>query len=241
VSGWAARPGRLEAELLGTRGTPGGGASGPLPRPQGWAPDSVLEQCAHARVKLTGRAVPSIGVTSCARREGRTSIAAALAVVERCDHHHRTILAELDLEQPSLAKRLGVPGRPGVAEVLRGEASLDDAIRWVGEDLGVLVAGEVGDRATDLQARLVGGRFLPDLEELCDTVIVDLPPLEPTGTGAPVANLCSLVVLVVRAGATPVDQIRRAVSGLDTPPPVILNAVQRRGPRWLNGMLGGGR
>ena len=52
---------------------------------------------------MGGPAARSIAVTSCHRGEGRSTVALALALLERTTYDRRTLLVELDLEHPWLA------------------------------------------------------------------------------------------------------------------------------------------
>ena len=195
----------------------------PLP-----VPPEVLESCAGALAGMGGPAVRSIAVTSCHRGEGRSTVALALALLERTTYDRRTLLVELDLERPWLANALGLPDSPGVADVLRDETSVESALRWTDGDLAVLSAGDPRGVPAALLAQVVTGDLLDGLGELFDTLIVDLPPLEGTGSAALVARRCSTPVLVVRAGAAEMRDIKKAAAMFDVPPPILMNGVSPR-------------
>ena len=61
------------------------------------------------------------------QREGKSTTIANLAAAF-AQSGRRVILVDLDLRQPSLAAFFRRAGQPGVAEVVRGEAALDDAL-----------------------------------------------------------------------------------------------------------------
>jgi Mrp family chromosome partitioning ATPase len=216
-------------------GEPGGNAGGRSPAE--WSRPEVLASCAGALASLHQGGLSSIGVTSCIRGEGRTTIAIALAAVEHLTFGRKTILVELDLERPSVAGALELRPRPGVIEVLQGKASIRRALRWVTEDLGVMVAGGHGTGDPQLASQLLAADLLPTLEGMCEVVIVDLPPLSAPAAGQ-LASKLSTATLVVKAGGVSVPQIKRAVASLEVPPAVILNRVTSVKPAWLNGMLG---
>lgn len=223
-----------------TEGTPTARRGSSLGHPTAsWSPPAVVTACSSALQRLDRRAITTLGVTSCSRGEGRSTIAVGLALVQRYEHSLQTILVELDLDNPSLADRLGLPRGPGVAEALREEAPLDDCIYWLDDKLAVLVAGDVGHGAPELLSRLNGSDVMRQLRLACGVVVADLPPLPPVGLGGHVAGLCSTVLLVVRAGATPLADIRRGVSALNEPPPVLLNGTRSAVPAWLRTMTGG--
>jgi Mrp family chromosome partitioning ATPase len=199
------------------------------PAPWGPAvPPEVLESCAGALAAIGGPAARSIGVTSCHRGEGRSTVALALAVLERTTCDRRTLLVDLDLERPRLASALGLPDGPGVAEVLRGETSVGHALGWTDHDLAVLGAGDSRGAPAALLARVAAGDLFDGLGELFDTLVVDLPPLEGTGSAALVARRCSTPVLVVRAGAAEMRDIKKAAAMFDVPPPILMNGVSPR-------------
>ena len=163
-------------------------------------------------------------------------MAAGVAAVQRFAYGRRTVLVEFDLDKPSLAKRLTVRPGPGVAELTRGEARLDQCLEWLDDDLAVLVAGESGraaltrTQATDVMAEL---RFA------CEIAVLDLAPLSASGVATDPEALCSKVLLVVRAGLTPMAMVRNAIDAMAEPPSILLNGSMSKVPKWLGTMLGG--
>lgn len=204
-----------------------------------WTLPQVLDECALALRRMDGPKLSTIAVTSCRRREGRSTVAAAMAIVEHFVYGRSTVFVELDFEAPSVAERLGIDATPGAAEVLRGEASLEDCLHWHGDDLAVLVAGDSkGDGPGRLAGRLPHQLF-DQLRLLAEVVVADLPPLGEGGAGDPLPPPGSTVVLVLRAGTTPIAEVRHAMGFLDSEPMVILNEAVSAVPAWLRTVLGG--
>jgi Mrp family chromosome partitioning ATPase len=156
-----------------------------------------------------------------------------MALLERRTYDRRTLLVELDLERPCLADVLGLPHGPGVADVLRGETTVEGALRWTEDDLAVLNAGDPRGEPAALFARIVTGDLLDGLSGLFDTLVIDLPPLEGNGIAALVARQCSSPVLVVRAGAAELRDLKRAIAMFDVPPPILMNGVSPRRARTV--------
>jgi len=198
----------------------------------GWK--RLSDECSSALALMGGPT--ALGVTSCLRGEGRTTVALATGLAQSRNFGRRTICLDFDLEKPSLAKMLGVKGSLGVAEVIRGELPLKSCIQWVSKDLGVLGAGTVGRNAPREASRLIESRLMEEIQEHCETVVVDLPPF--VGAGVSLARLCPTVVMVVRAGAVSLDQVRRAAAELNHPP-VILNGADSAGPGWIRNLTRG--
>ena len=75
---------------------------------------------------------------------------------------------------------------------------------------------------------------------MCDVLIADLPHrLDPAARPGPLVQLFSTPLLVVRSGAAPVSQIRRALVDAGRPLPVVLNGVESSIPRPLRALLAG--
>jgi len=199
-------------------------------------PPEVLDACVVALRRMGGPALQTVGVTSSVRGEGRSTVAAAMAVTHASEYRRRTILVECDAHKSPAARRFRLAESPGVAEVMRGDVNIEDCIQWVTDHLGVVVAG-----ADPSMAALLRGSAAEDIvEELsrqADTLVLDLPPLEKGAGGVQLVDLCEAVALVVRAGVSR-HQLEDATAALTTPPFVILNGVKSAAPRWVRRLLG---
>jgi Mrp family chromosome partitioning ATPase len=68
-------------------------------------------------------------------------------------------------------------------------------------------------------------------------VILDLPPLINHSYSPLAASIADAIVLVVRAGVTPIDVVREAIARLEDRPPsgVVFNAPRSSLPTWWPG------
>ena len=169
-------------------------------------------------------------VSSAIPRDGKTisaiNLAGALAVQEDL----QVLLIDADFRRSTVAKSLGLSQSPGLSDVLRGTASIEEALVRVEQvpNLYVLTAGQTVPQDTDL---LTSGRW----RELCDIfrarfryTVLDSPPL---GTVAD-CDLLQLaadgVILVVRFGHTDRQLLKRAFATALKAKPlgVILNCAE---------------
>lgn len=114
----------------------------------------------------------------------------------------RTLVIDANLRRPGVHSALGLGEQPGLADVLAGVASLDQAVQQFGgvSNLYVLTAGSVEQRT--MSERLVGpamDALLAEAKERFDRVIVDAPPAIVSADGLALANKCDSSMLVVRA------------------------------------------
>jgi len=80
--------------------------------------------------------------------------------------------------------------------------------------------------------------LLPKLRTNFDYVIINSPPVLPSASVGIVASLADVLILVIRAGATPKHVVQQAfrMLGLTTEPLVILNAVELQSmPTYIYG------
>ena len=119
----------------------------------------------------------SIMITSAAPSEGKSTIAAHLAIAN-ADRGKKTLLVDGDLRRPSLHTKFGLTQGVGLSNVLTGELPWQDAIISVEgrPNLAFLPAGLGSHRAADL----IGPRLATLLDEFAkefDLVFLDAPPL----------------------------------------------------------------
>jgi Mrp family chromosome partitioning ATPase len=87
-------------------------------------------------------------------------------------------LLDFDLRNPTQHRLLDQPLTPGTCEVLRGEATIDDAIRRTPVDaLDMIPAGECDALAINQVARDGLDRLFSLLEERYEFVVVDSAPV----------------------------------------------------------------
>jgi Mrp family chromosome partitioning ATPase len=201
-------------------------------------PDAMLAACRAASLLIAGPSLSRLGVTSALRGEGRTSIAMAMASVQRNDYNRSVALLDMDFENPALVRRYGCEAWPGLAEVARGKATIDKVMQPVAERMSVVPGGLIAASTARTVADILKADLVSELERRVDIVIVDLPPLLGSGSGPTAARAVESLLLVVRAGVTPVARIREATADLHVTPAVVLNGSYSNLPRWLR-RLGG--
>lgn len=192
-------------------------------------PPSTQQACANVAMQLHRRQseARSFGVTSAQAREGRSTIAAGLAIALAMTIGRRSVLLDLNPLRPGPTS-----DRPAFPE--GGVLDVSDAIEWVIPDLGVLSA-RLWPSTNGTLTRLAARDIVEQLRALDVTLIADLPLAPPIGHADRYADLFDSVVLVVRAGSTPVDLVRRAADSLPDPL-VVLNGTSSAIPRWLQGV-----
>jgi protein-tyrosine kinase len=171
----------------------------------------------------------TIGVTSCESGEGVSTVAVNLAV---CGAHSgcRVLLVDANTMSPSLARTLLVAPRPGLAELLTGDADLHECIYTTAtEGLSVLPAGPLS--AAD-QADYDWTRLRPIINQLTadhQLVIFDLPPVNALSPCPVIASLLDGVLLVVEAEHTGSDAALRGKRQLCAANVKLLGVVLNKG------------
>lgn len=180
----------------------------------------VAEQFRTLRARIDSlaatRPVRTLAVTSALPGDGKSLAAIGLAVVNSMQPGRRTLLVDCDLRQPAIAASLGLRVDAGLAEVLAGEASLEDAVlRVEGSELDVLPVRGIPQNPSELLASDRMGKLLETLAAEYDRVILDLPPTLGIPDAKTVSEVCDGVVFVVRADVTPEPEIASALEVID--------------------------
>jgi capsular exopolysaccharide synthesis family protein len=156
-----------------------------------------------------GARLRSLGVTGVAPNHGSTTTAANLGLIV-AESGIRVILVDADLHKPSLHRHFELSNDVGLSTVLRGEISLDRALQGVKEPstLQVLAAGPaVSNPAALLQSEVIGTIF-DSLRESSHILIVDMPSVGAVAYTSFLASFLDGLLLVVRAGTSPVSADR---------------------------------
>jgi len=186
-----------------------------ISRIDSWLSGAAGEALRRVRVALDEEVRTSQGrvlaVVSPNAREGRTTIALALALI-MARAGKRTCLIDADIREPSLTRALTPGATSGLVSML-GEKThfagqgtrLSHGFHFIGQEPGfgachpseVLVSDAMQDMLGNLRSRF-------------DYVIVDTPPLLPYVDVAAAAGMFDAFVLVAEAGRTTIEDLRRS-------------------------------
>lgn len=176
----------------------------------------------------------SIVFTSSVPGEGKTTTVCNLSVA-LAQAGLRCLLVEADLRRPRVGEYMGVDSSVGLTNVLTGKVSLADAAqRWGTDGVYLLPSGATPPNPSELLGSQNMRAFLRDAQGSFDVVLLDAPPLLPVTDAAVVANAADGAILVVHAGATHRDQVRRASEALQAVGArlfgTVLSMVATKGP-----------
>lgn len=186
----------------------------------------------------------AIAVTSPSAREGKTTVATALATSLAQDYGAAVTLVDAGFSGDGLARQFGLEARPGLSDVLAGTVPLQGAVqRLLRTPLSVLTAGVTAIEAAPAVRSPGFTGVLEALKETNGFIIVDLPATLATTTAAIAAQRCDGVIVVTRAGRTTGPDLRRTLDALQGTNVlgVVINRYRSAIPHWTERLLGLGR
>lgn len=165
-------------------------------------------------------------VTSARPGEGRSFVAANLALSFALDEQVEAVLVEADVHTPTLGHALGLPQAPGLVDLLSDPTIDPDHALLIDDALGLtlLAAG----RPVTTASHLFGSHRAKDLLRALATlaegsvVIVDTPPLLTSTEALALTQAVDHVVLVVEADRTSRADVGSALDMLENVPGISL-------------------
>jgi len=168
-------------------------------------------------------------VTSAAPSEGKTTVACSIAIA-LAQGGQRVCIVDCDLRRPRLHRIFDRAGDAGVTNLLVGESTLDDVAKQTTVDnLWSVPAGPTPPNPADMLHSERFRKFIDELGQRFDRVILDSPPLVAVTDSAIISRLVDGTVFVVRAFKTSRHLSAQGLRSLqDVDAPVVgavLNAV----------------
>lgn len=199
---------KRSAEVLTPRPGPDGSAELNKRRIALLQPESyIAEQFRALRGRIDAIAsqhpITTIAITSASPGEGKTTCAINLAIVTSMSLGRRVLLIDCDLRRPKVHPVLGLRPETGLAEVLAGASSIDEAIVSAdGLALDVLPVCGRPANPSELLGSPEMSQLIDELSGRYDRVIVDTPAALGLPDAKAVSDLCDGTVMVVRADIT---------------------------------------
>ena len=149
-------------------------------------------------------------VTSPSASEGKSTVTANLAIA-LAQAGQRVAVVDADLRKPTLHKLFDLPQRVGTTTVLLDQASVHDAIQFLGPDMpSVLTSGQLPPNPSELLGSRRMQELLAELLASYDVVLIDCAPLLPVTDPMVVSRFADGMLLIARAGSTTRDQVQAA-------------------------------
>jgi capsular exopolysaccharide synthesis family protein len=154
--------------------------------------------------------------------EGKSFIAANLAMNLARNTVNNILLIDGDLRRPTLHKLLGAPSGPGLSEFLQSRAELKDILqrdstphtveaRTVGSiaNLTFIPAGKCGDNSSELVANHRIEVLIDAVSPHFDWIVIDSPPVLAVTDAVELSHAADAVLLIARGAKTPYDIAQR--------------------------------
>ena len=183
--------------------------------------------------RLKQRNWNTLAVLSPAPEEGKTFTAINLAIAISGDSNVTSLLVDLDMRKPRVHTRFGIEPNVGVAQVLRGEAELSDAlVHPEGYERLLLLPGTEGTvhNSSELLCCEHAQRVFRDIKQRYRNriVIYDLPPVLGADDALSFMPQVDAALVVVSDGRTRRDDLLRLFEVLHNVPVIgtVLNGVR---------------
>jgi len=152
-------------------------------------------------------------VTSAEVREGKTVTCLNLALVLAERQERRTVVVDCDLRKRTVAALMKVKNTPGMADLLRGTARLDDVAQATPyRNLFVVPAGQAAkDEVGEILGRPELEEIVNELRRRYDYVLFDTPPVSIASDAGMVGRATHEAILVVRMNKTHRESVDRAI------------------------------
>jgi non-specific protein-tyrosine kinase len=160
------------------------------------------------------RPLTTLLVTSAAPEEGKSTTLANLAVT-MAQGGRRTIVVDCDLRHPHQHEIFGVPGEPGLSNMMLNNQERPQLVATSVEGLSLLPAGTAPQNPADLLGSRQMESIIANLKTRADIVGFDAPPVIAVTDAALLASKLDGALLVVSAGQTRRDHALQAKALLE--------------------------
>lgn len=155
-----------------------------------------------------------LSIVSPARGEGRSYLAANLAVVFS-QLGERTLLIDADMRNPCQHDLFKLENRRGFSSVLAGRDDIQ-AVQRVSNfvDLSVLTAGAIPPNPQELLGRPALTHLLHNLNKAFDVILIDTPALADFADGQMLASRAGAAMVVARKNFSQLELVRQQTENM---------------------------
>ncbi|MFC3093311.1 polysaccharide biosynthesis tyrosine autokinase [Alteromonas sediminis] len=164
-------------------------------------------------------------VTSSTGSEGKSTLALNLAAAY--SNIGKTLLLEVDLRKPSIARYLGLTPQEGLSELVTGSVQNTESLLQtkVKDNLTVITSGAMPRNPAELLSSKKFEKVMEALKRNFDYIVLDGPPTLPVSDSCILGNKMDAVVMAVKAEDTKVNVAKEAIKRLRNHNANVIGAV----------------
>ena len=176
-----------------------------------------------------------ITVTSSRPAEGKSTVACNMAITF-AENGKKVLLVDTDLRRPTVHKKFKLPNSLGIVNVIMNMELLHEVVHHdVTEGLDIITSGVIPPNPSELLGSRKFQRFIDEMRDQYDTIILDSPPLLAVTDAQVLTTLSDGTVVVAQHGVTKKDEISQAKDLLEKVKGNILGVVLSQIPPEDNG------
>ncbi|MAS03683.1 MAG: chromosome partitioning protein [Ahrensia sp.] len=195
-------------------------------------PNHVAFNMLRTRVRkmMRDNAWKKLAVTSATPGCGKSLVTLNLGFSMARSKGNRTVMVDLDLKRPSIAKTLGIKHTGSIGRFLEGEGRVEDCFVEIEDNL---IIGLNSDHLQHSSELLHGPRMAEMMKFIFslspDQVLFDLPPMRSSDDTLAFLPSVDAALLVVAAGTTTVadvDECEQQIAQLDKYVGIVMNKTE---------------
>ena len=182
----------------------------------GHAAEKVRVLATKLRHIASRRHLKTVLVTSSMQGEGKSVIAANLAITLAKSAHVRVLLIDGDFRQPTLASKLGCTPQKALADWWREPLPIQQLLHKEKDlPLWFLPAGRFENQPLEVLQSPRLAELMKQLTETFDWIVIDSPPMVPLADSNVWANFADGVMVVVREKYTQLDPLNQTIETVE--------------------------
>jgi Mrp family chromosome partitioning ATPase len=221
---------------LAGKGQPSPPSSNGMPLPGGFLRELGLLRNS-LETMFEGKSVRSIMFTSAVSGEGVTTISTYFAKFLGLQGMASTLACEMNGHRPAFSSVFSLNGDSGVTDYFTETCSVGSLVQSAGSEVDIIQLGQKDPAIIQLRLKQAFPRFLEEAHESYETIVIDAPPVISSPETPPMAALVDGCVIVVHAGRTKREVVRRSIETIQNLGGNVLGIVLNRKKYHIPGFL----
>ena len=183
--------------------------------------------------------IQTVLITSSGESEGKSTVAANLAVVE-AQVGKKVVLVDTDMRRPKVHVQVNTPNRMGLTDLIAGKLSINEVLKPIEttDNLSIITCGTIPPNPAELLGSERMTEILKDLRERFDFIIIDTPPMIVSDAQILSTKVDGLIFVII-PGQTKIIAAKRPLEELERIGARVLGVVANKIPKNRDYYYGG--